>query len=60
VKTVSGCFDRSAANAVRRIVGRSRRAVVIGRSARHLMVGAATVIGRLAQDRASQEKADQK
>lgn len=54
-----GSVDCPTADAARRIIGRGRRVVLVGRSAAYLMVGTATVIGDPAQGRASQEKADQ-
>jgi hypothetical protein len=59
VNAVIGRFDRPAANAARDVVGRGRSVVLVGRSARHFMVGTATVIGCPAQGWASQEKAHQ-
>ncbi len=59
VNAVIGCFDRPAANAARRAVGRSWGVLLPLGAVRYFVVGAATVIGCPAQDRASQEKADQ-
>jgi len=54
-----GRLDRTAANAVRRVVRRGRCVVLVERPAAHLMLGAAAVLACPAQDWASQEKADQ-
>jgi hypothetical protein len=54
-----GRLDRTAANAIRRVVRWGWRLVLVERPARDLMLGATAVRACPAHDRASHEKADQ-
>jgi hypothetical protein len=58
VDSKGGSLDRAAADATRRVVGWGRSVVLVGRLARYFRVATAAIIGRPAQDRASQQEAD--